>query len=181
MATQAISETRFLEIKGKIGQPPLDNINDYLKRLEAETQIDNNLQDFLDWVQSQEIEDSFYQLPMDWLKQFSTVKFSDILAVTNLRSALSFKEVDYLVLAANEDSMYLITSDPSALRLEGAEPPVYSSLTATDQLCIHPALISLSTCNMDTQLSKYSKACLTCWSFTPRKPKHVTAGYTSTG
>ncbi len=40
--------------------------------------------------------------------------------------------------------MYLITSDPSALRLEGAEPPVYSGLIATDQLGIHPALLSLS-------------------------------------
>lgn len=46
----------------------LDNIDDDLKQLEAETQIDNSFQDFLAWVQSQE-EDPFYQLPKDWLKQ----------------------------------------------------------------------------------------------------------------
>lgn len=45
--------------------------------------------------------------------------------------------------------MYLITSDPSALSVEEAKPPEYSSLTATDQLGIHPALISLSISNMD--------------------------------
>ena len=89
------------------------------------------------------------------MKQLNTVQFSDILAVTSLRSALSFKEVDYLVLVADErgDSMYLITSDPTALRLEEAEPPVYSSLAATDQLGIHPALISPSVSAIDDPTS----------------------------
>lgn len=41
------------------------------------------------------------------------------------------------------------SSDPSALSVEEAKPPEYSSLTATDQLGIHPALISLSISNMD--------------------------------
>lgn len=114
----------------------LDDMDDHLKRLEAETQRDNSLQDYLDWVESQDMEDSVYQLPEDWLKQLNTVQFSDVLAATNLRSALSFKEVDYLVLAADKrgDSMYLITSDPSALRLEEAEldchrPARYPSCT----------------------------------------------------
>jgi hypothetical protein len=147
-----ISKTRTSSITNAI---LLDYLDDYLKRLEAETQGDNSFQEYLDWVQSQDVEDAPYQLPEDWLKQSSTVQFSDMLAVTNLRSALSFKEVDYLVLAADDrgDSIYLVTSDPSALKLEEAEPPLYSSLTATNQLRIHPALISLSVSVIDDSTS----------------------------
>ena len=117
-----------------------------MERLEKETQIDGSLNDYLDWVQNSDTEVSLYQLPEDWLQDLSTVQFSDALATTNLRSALSFKEVDYLLLAADEpgDSMWIITSDPSALRVEEAEPLVQPSLTTANQLEIHPALISLS-------------------------------------
>ena len=79
---------------------------------------------YLDWVQSQGAEDLPYQLPKDWLKKLDAVQFSDILAVTNLRSALSFKEIDYLVLASKpQDLICFNTSDPNALMLEEADPP----------------------------------------------------------
>ncbi|KAI4157714.1 MAG: hypothetical protein LQ342_008078 [Letrouitia transgressa] len=87
MSPQAISETRLLETKGKMGQPSLDNIDDYLERLKKETQIDGSLNDYLDWVQSSDTEDSLYQLSENWLQQLSTVQFSDALAATNLRNA----------------------------------------------------------------------------------------------
>ena len=122
----------------------------YLERLDAETQKDNSFQEYLDWVQSQDAEDLPYQLPEDWLRLLSTVKFSDTLAVTNLRSALSFKKVDYLVLGHDPGhGIYFITSDPSALMLEEAESPVDSDLTGPDRLNIHPALLSLSANTVD--------------------------------
>lgn len=64
---------------------------------------------------------------------------------------LSFKEIDYLLLAADKpgDSMWIITLDPSALGLEEAEPLVQPSLTTANQLKIHPALISLSSTAAD--------------------------------
>ena len=118
-------------------------MDDYLKRLEAETERDNSLHDYLEWVQRHDIEESFYQLPKDWLNQLITTQFDDILAVINLRTALSFKEVDYLLLATEGGGfwMHIITSDPGALKPEETE----HGLTAIDQLGVHPALVSLST------------------------------------
>ena len=63
-----------------------------------------------------------YQIPKDWLKELNTVNFNDMFAVMNLRMALSFKKVDYLVLAYEPDDLiYFVTSDPSALDLPKAD------------------------------------------------------------
>lgn len=84
------------------------------------------------------------------MKSLSTVQFSDTLAVINLRSALSFKKVDYLVLGTEPGhEIYFVTSDPSALMLEEAASPVDSDLTGLDRVNIHPALLSLSTDAVD--------------------------------
>ena len=130
----------------------LDNIDDYLDRLEAETERDKSLQHYLEWVQRRDTVEPHYQPPEEWLKRLNAVEFSNIAAVTNIRGALSFKRVDYLVLAVDEarDVTYFVTSDPAALRLDddtSAESPGAS--TDTDQPKIHPALLSLSLAGTD--------------------------------
>lgn len=130
----------------------LGNIDDYLDRLEAETERDKSLQQYLEWVQRRNVVEPHYEPPEEWLKRLNAVDFSNITAVTNLRSALSFKRVDYLVLAEDEarDGTYFVTSDPAALRLDedtSAESP--GAPTETDQPQIHPALLSLSIVGTD--------------------------------
>jgi hypothetical protein len=94
------------------------------------------------------VEDAQYQAPEQWLEQAGSVQFNDILSVTSLRSALSFKDVDYLVLDVDDtsNSIYFVTANPSALKFEedeGYELREFSSSTSTVEICTHPSLISL--------------------------------------
>jgi hypothetical protein len=101
---------------------------------------------YLDWIQTEDTEELQYQTPEDWLKKLCNDQFSDVLSIANVRFALSFKEVDYLWLAADGDSMYVINADPGALRLG---PSTSSSFGGSEGLNIHPALISLTLLDVD--------------------------------
>jgi hypothetical protein len=88
--------------------------------LRAEFQSPDDFQRYLEWIQAQEeVEDPVFLTPEAWLEELSTTDLSDVHSAIEIRSALSFKEVDQLVLAADEaeDQMYLVTSEPAALRL----------------------------------------------------------------
>lgn len=80
----------------------------------------------------------FYQCPEDWLRKLCTADYGDMLAVVDLRSALSSGEVNYLPLTASKDNDYffIVGSDPAALGPPHSAP--------SDLRKVHRALISLS-------------------------------------
>jgi hypothetical protein len=123
----------------------LDNPSDYLSRLKTETAKDNGLKQYLEWTVAQEAPQPLWQSPEVWLSKLCTADYGDILAVVDLRSALSFGEVNYLPLTIQDhEYSFIVASDPGALGPHAPEfvdcPPL---TTSSNGIKVHPALISL--------------------------------------
>ena len=128
-----------------------DHPSDYIKRLKEATASDSNLRQYVRWVASQDVKRPPRQCPEDWLNKLYKLDYGSIPEVVDIRSALSFGEVDYITLytEGNADHFYIVTSDPSALgpvqQPENAPPSLFSGSITT-----HPALIRLSFENLDS-------------------------------
>ena len=164
MSLPHVSEARLREIRTVVGSPSdgkymnrhpglisslmhpvIGGVPDYEKRLTAETAKDGILRRYLEWILAQDVPEFPLQCVNLWLKKLATISYSDISAVVDLRSNLSFGEVNYLPLMVDGSDSYIVISDPAAL-----EPLQQTSVedtplgTAEDSQKNHPALLRLS-------------------------------------
>lgn len=157
MSLPLVSEARLREIRTVVGSPldgkhmnpyprlisllmhpVVGSVLDYEQRLMEETAKDESLRQYLEWILAQDIPEPPFECVDSWLRGLATTSYSDISAVVELRSYLSFGEVNYLPLAGDGTDSYIVISDPAAL-----EPLQQTSVDEPSQKN-HPALLRLS-------------------------------------
>ena len=124
-------------------QPFLGSPSDYFRQLKEETDKDKSLQQYLEWIVAQDVPKPLLQCLPDWLHNLCNADYSSMLAVIDLRSALSFREVDYLPLPFDSftSGLSFVKSDPAAL---GPLRESFAESKTSNDRKIHPALIRLS-------------------------------------
>ncbi|KAF7507377.1 hypothetical protein GJ744_010694 [Endocarpon pusillum] len=149
----SLSDDKLKEIKDVVGSAAdWEQPSDYIRRLKEATGSDSNLRQYVRWVASQDVKRLPCQCPIDWLHELYKLDYSSIPEVVDIRSALSFGEVDYITLATEgthgHDNFYIVKSDPSALG--PVQQPEKAPPLSSGNITTHPALIRLLFENLDS-------------------------------